>query len=248
MAELPAADRRASLRARRWDAIILGGALPGLVAAIRLGMAGHRVLILEEEIAAATAPLLREPFLIAGGPRGALGVCLRQLSLPLIDLRRIEPDPVAYQVIFPNARIDVGATQLTADELVAWGLAKPEVTQEVLRGLSHASIAELDAMLNSPVVRSGGLRGRGRGGKAHARHARGLPEGASSPPPELAPFFDCQVRALSNLGASPPTPEARARLLGASAEGGAGFATSEVSLRGLLRRRVQAVHGEFRTV
>ena len=33
------------LRARRWDVLVLGGALPGLAAAVRLGMAGLRVAL-----------------------------------------------------------------------------------------------------------------------------------------------------------------------------------------------------------
>lgn len=246
MGELPAASHRASLRARRWDAIILGSALPGLVAAARLGMAGHRVLVVEEESPTRAGTPLREPFLIAGGVGGVLGTCLRKLSLPLIDLRRIEPDPLAYQVVFPDARIDVGDLHRTAEELVAWGLAKPEVAEAVLRGLTTAAAAERDALLEAPVVRAWGLRGRGLGGKSAPRHARGLPGEIASPPAELVPFLDSQVRALSNLGDSTPSPEARARLLGTGLEGGAAFATSELNLHGLLRRRVKAVHGEFR--
>lgn len=246
MGELPSAGPEASLRARRWDAIVLGGALPGLVAAARLGMAGHRVLVIEEEAAARRPDLVREPFLLCGTGDGVLGQLLRALSLPLIDVRRMEPDPLAYQVVLPDARIDVGDPAHTAEELVAWGLAKPDAAQELLRSLSRASLAEADAMLSAPVVRSGGLRSLGRSAKAPPRHARGMPLEAAKPPPELAPFFDAQVRALSNLGHGLPSPEARARLLGAALQGGAAFPTGELSLRTLLRQRVRAVHGEFR--
>ena len=51
------------------------------------------------------------------------------------------------------------------------------------------------------------------------RHPRGLPAAVASAPVELAALFAAQVRALSNLGASAPSPEARARLLGARAGG-----------------------------
>ena len=38
-------------RTRRWDVLVLGSALPGMVAAIRLALRGARVLIVEEEVA-----------------------------------------------------------------------------------------------------------------------------------------------------------------------------------------------------
>jgi flavin-dependent dehydrogenase len=58
------------LWARRWDVLVLGSALPGLVAAVRLGMAGARVLVVGEEAAARTPPLLLEPFYAAGARNG----------------------------------------------------------------------------------------------------------------------------------------------------------------------------------
>ena len=61
MRALPPIGARETFRVRRWDAVILGGALPGLVAAIRLGMRGNRVLILEEEAAAAAFPGCANP-------------------------------------------------------------------------------------------------------------------------------------------------------------------------------------------
>ena len=105
MRGLPAAETRPTTRSRRWDAVILGAALPGLIAAVRLGMRGARVLVLEEEDAADP----REPFWISGAQKGSiLGACLRALSVPLIDQRRIEPDPLAFQMVLPNARLDLG--------------------------------------------------------------------------------------------------------------------------------------------
>ena len=46
--------------ARRWDAVFLGSALPGLVSAARLAVAGQRILIIEEASAAEMAPVVRE--------------------------------------------------------------------------------------------------------------------------------------------------------------------------------------------
>jgi len=248
MPDLPASGR-SHLRARRWDVLVLGGALPGLVAAARLCMAGQRVLVIEEEAAAQTFEPLREPFLLTGAVgQGLLAGVLRDLNVPLIELRRLEQSPLAFQVVTPDARIDVGSPTRTAEELVAWGLAKPDAAQPLLRALVRAAAAEHDAMLTAPVVRAGGLRRLGRGAAPPTRHARGMPAEAASAPPELAPFFDAQVRALSNLAEADPGPEARARLLGAVLEGGATFPSAETTLRGLLRARIRALHGEFKSM
>lgn len=244
--------RDQGLRARRWDAIVLGGALPGLVAAARLAMDGQRVLVVEEDAAARAHPGLREPFFLAGsGNGGILDACLKALTIPLIDRKKIEPDPIAYQVVLPDARLDVGEPNTTAEELVAWGLAKPDEAQDLVRGLLEAAHAERAAMLEASMVRAGGLRALARGAVTGrpAIHGRGLPVGVSSPPAPLVPLLESQVRALCHLAEGTPPPEARGRLLGSALEGGAAFgAGSEGFLRSLLKRRIQALFGEFRTV
>jgi hypothetical protein len=245
--ELAGLPARSHTRARRWDAVVLGGALPGLVAATRIAIGGHRVLVVEEDSAARIPPIVREPFLLAGAQAGGvLATVLRELRAPLIDIRRIEPDPLALQVVLPNARIDVGSPARTTEELVTWDLAKPDAALALLRALARAAAAERDAMLASPVLRSAGLRRLSRPAPSATRHARGMPAEASPPPPELAPFLEAQVRTLSNLATADPGPEARARLLGATLEGGAAFPTAEHTLRGILRDRIYSLHGEFR--
>ena len=200
-----------------------------------------------EEAAATRAPdCLREPFFLPGG-HGVLDACLRELALPLIDRRRIQPESIAYQVVFPEARLNVGSPVATAEELATWGLEDADVALELVRSLERAAQAELTALMDAPIVRSGGLRSLVRIA-APPGLARGLPEAAANPSSSLCPFLDAQVRALCNLGSTPPSPEARARLLGSGLGGGAGFERPEDSLRGLLRRRVEAVHGEFRSV
>ena len=47
MRGLPSIEQSGRIRTRRWDAVVLGGALPGLIAAIRLGMNGARVLLID---------------------------------------------------------------------------------------------------------------------------------------------------------------------------------------------------------
>ncbi len=109
MKRLPEAQTTPTSRIRRWDAVVLGSSLPGLVAAVRLGMHGGRVLVLEEKTAGARPDCLREPWWTSGVEKGSVfGACLRELRVPLIDQRRIEPDPLAFQVVLPDVRLDVG--------------------------------------------------------------------------------------------------------------------------------------------
>jgi hypothetical protein len=238
------------LRARRWDVLVLGSALPGLVAAVRLGMAGARVLVVGEEAAARTPPLLLEPFYAAGArPDGVLQTCLTALGVPPIERRGLERQEVAYQVVLREARIDVGSPARTQEEWVAWGLAKPELARDALRGLESAAQAEAEVLLESPLVRRAvrrpaGPRPASAGG---GRHLRGLPASLSRPEPALAELLEVQVRALSNLASTLPSPEARARLLGAPLEGGVRFAPGR-AIRALVRRRLEQAHGELRAV
>ncbi len=245
MSALPQAGARGRRRARRWDAVVVGSSLPGLVAAVRIARSGLRVLVIEEEAAADLAPPVREPFLLPAG--GILGEMLRELAVPLIDQRRLQPDPVAYQVILPDARVDVGAPVRTAQELVTWGLAKPDVAQQVLRAIARSAGAEGDALHESPVVRGAGGRRRGRSAPA-MRHARGMPAEVRDAPAPLQPWIAAQLRALANLGGADPSPEAGVRLLGTAFEGALAFEDGRYSLRGLLLDRIRALHGEFRRI
>jgi phytoene dehydrogenase-like protein len=219
---LPEVDRSPTTRTRRWDAVILGGALPGLVAAARLGMRGARVLVLEEEAALGRFAGLREPFWISGAHKqGVLGACLRALSVPLIDQRRVEPDPLAFQVTLPDARLDVGEPGLAVDEWVAWGRARPDEARNLVRACSEAATAVRDAMLESPVVHAPRRLARAprrpaeRDGASPAPSPRELAATVAAAPPRLAALLAAQVRTLSNLGVAEPGPAARARLLGA---------------------------------
>ncbi|MFP6640856.1 MAG: FAD-dependent oxidoreductase, partial [Myxococcota bacterium] len=120
MGKLGRVSDDARLRARRWDVIVLGSGVAGLVAAARLGAANHSVLVVEEDAARAQHPALREPFLLSGlRDQGALNSILRALNIPLIDRRRIQPERLAYQVVSPKWRVDVGAPNVTAAELAA---------------------------------------------------------------------------------------------------------------------------------
>jgi hypothetical protein len=241
----------ASQRARRWDVVVLGGALPGLVTAARLGLDGLRVLIVEEEAAAGVYPGLREPFLITGSATGGvLDSCLKALTVPLIERRKLEADPIAFQLVLPDVRLDVGDPIVTAEEIVAWGLAKPDVARGLVRAIAEAGVAERAAMLDAAVIKGSSVRSAARppGTPRPVRHGRGLPMEVASPPAALRPLLDAAVRALSNLADATPPPEARGRLLGSALEGAASHRSAEGFLRGCLRRRIQSLFGEFRTL
>ncbi|MEE3329042.1 MAG: hypothetical protein VX252_17010 [Myxococcota bacterium] len=248
MAKLGRVSDAARLRARRWDAIVLGSGLPALVAAARLGAAHHSVLVVEEDAARAQHPALREPFFLSGfRDEGVLYHLLRTLNIPLIDRRRLQAERLAYQVVSSKWRVDVGAAKYMTAELEAWGLGEGDNLQGLIRVLTEATEAERNAMLEAEVVRSGrriGLR-RGLGASAYLR---GLPVEAAHLQGDLKSFFDGQLSALSNLSSADVTGEARARLMGLPLFGGAGFGDGPPWLMGLLRRRVEALHGEFRSV
>jgi len=262
MGSLPPPRGRGQPRTRRWDAVVLGGALPGLVTAIILGQRGARVLVLEEEAAARGFPGLREPFFLPGSERDTvLGACLRALGVPLIDQRRVQIDPVGLQVLLPDARVDVGDAALSASEWVSWDLAKPQLARALARGLELAADAERHALLAAPFVRSSRRLGLGAlrsmptrkpqlamppSGPAEAA-VRGLPAELAELPPRLAALLEAQTRGLARLGVAAPPAEARARLLGAPFEGAATIRGAPW-LREILRQRIQSLYGEFRTL
>lgn len=245
---LPVVPQNDGARARRWDAVILGSNVSALVLAARLGMAGQRVLIVEEETARTSFAGLREPFFLAGSrDAGVLDMSLRELTLSLIDRRRIEEEDIALQLVGKSLRLDVGAAELTAEELVSWGVCKPETAHQLVRAVFEASEAERKAMLANPLVRIGRRIGRGKPG-LEGSHRRGLPAEAAKADPGVARLLEAQIRALSNLATSNPGPESQARLLGSVLKGGAGFAGGPPWLHEILRRRVESVFGEFRTL
>jgi len=247
--EIPELDPREAPRARRWDALVLGSGVRALVAAARIGARGLRVLVVEEAARTALPPALREPFFLGGlRDQGVLDACLRELSVPLIDRRRIEPERLAYQIAADPYRLDVGQPSVTSEELAAWGICEPEEARTLTRHLREASEIERRLLLEAPFVRIGRRLGKSRSAVAVGSHKRGLPGDVASAPGELRRILDAQVVALANLGSRGPTPEARARLLGLALGGGAGFADEPPWLLDLLRKRVTAVYGDFRSV
>jgi len=247
-----------TFRVRRWDAVVLGSALPGLVAAIRLGMQGLRVLIVEEDAAAVAYPGMREPFLMAGdGSDGVLGSCLKALGIPLIDRRRIRTTFPAYQVAMPKARVDVGDADRTAEELQAWNLLPEATARDLVASLREGSEVQQRTLLNAEIYAAG---------RRVPRLARKLPplprrpevdpkSGDSIADPvgravagadSLAAFCGAQLRALSDFAEREPPAAVRTRLLGAALGGAAETTEGHRWLRDLLDQRIASLYGEVR--
>lgn len=255
MVEIPTLDPSEAPRARRWDALVLGSGLAALVAAARISSAGQRVLVVEEEARATLPPALKEPFFLGGlRDQGLLDAAMRALTVPLIDRRRVGNERLAYQIAADPYRLDVGQPIVTADELVTWGLAKPDEAQSLVRHLVEASEIERVLLYESPFVRIGrrtlGSLAPPGGGPPSlpGGHQRGLPEDVTAAEGPLGRVLEAQVRALSNLGRQRPSPEAQARLLGLGLAGGAGFADDPPWLLDLMRKRVTALYGDMRTL
>jgi hypothetical protein len=249
MVEIPMLDSSEAPRARRWDVLILGSGIPALVAAARIGKAGQRVLIVEEEARTKLSPALREPFFLAGlRDEGILDASLRALAVSLLDRRRFAAERLAYQIAADPYRLDIGQPVVTAEELVTWGLAKPDDAQSLVRHVIEASEIERRLLLEAQFVRIGRRIAGSRGVPGVGNHKRGLPGDAAAATGPLAQVIAAQIRGLSNLGENSPSPEAQARLLGLGLAGGVGFADSPPWLLDLLRKRVTALYGDFRTL
>jgi hypothetical protein len=247
MRGFPSIASSETYRVRRWDVLMLGSALPGLIAAVRLGQRGLRVLVLEER-SASGEEFWREPFLLIDAEsHGLLAECLRAMGIALIDQRRFVAEEVALQVCDAERRVDLGRTSHTADEWASWGLASRDDARRFAAALDDAADAERASLLEAPAL----LRParRAREALAPARRAaptRGWPRVLGEAPRALRSLLDAPVRALSNLGDSEPSPEARARLIGGLLRGGVAMSGGDGYLRGLLRRRISNLYGEFR--
>jgi len=246
------ADAATTQRSRRWDAIFLGSALPGLIAACQCAKAGLRVLLLEEEATSTAFQGLFEPFLLPGlAKEGLIHDCLEELHFPLIDRQQLKPDSIALQIILPHARLDVGEPTTTQREWVTWGYANAAQAHQLGQAIARAGRAEREAMRGAPFVRTGRFRSTRRSTSNAAYptvYARGLPSEVLEAPSALRALLDLVVRATSNLDRDAPPPEAQARLLGALFEPSGTFRRPNQSFRTLFRRRLQSLHGECRVL
>jgi hypothetical protein len=240
--------KSAALKARRWDVLVLGSSLGGLAAAVRLGRGGLRVCVVEEEAASRLPIFMREPFLLPGVTGGEpLDRALRELGLPSIERRDLEAEPLAFQVLLPDARVEVGRPALLASELVSWGLAKPDEAEDLIEALAESGAEAARRLSGFDWIRPSGLRRLTRA-RREPEPFGPLPASIGSPGPRLAPLLQAWARSSSELARGTPPPEALARLLASSLAGGARFQRPQMGLRTLLHQRIEALHGDFRAL
>ena len=213
MRGFPALEKSQSHRVRRWDALVLGGALPGLIASIALARRGCRVLMLEDSRTARSYAGLREPFHLCGaGAEGILGAALRGLGLPLIDQRRFRTTPEPLQVVTPEARIRLDAAAGAAAELARWGLASAELAQTLMESLETAARLEREALLGPEIVQTGRRRAFGwaRGRATDPKSQRGVPEALEFSDARPPPSSNSAPRYWVHWATTgPPRPAAR---------------------------------------
>ncbi len=231
-----------SWRARRWDVLILGSALPGWFAAARLGSLGLRVLIVEEDAPNREFPLLNEPFFSSCPSGGPLDEALKACGVTPVDRRGLESSPVTYQVLLDEARIDIGHPNATVDDLVAYGVAKPDEARALMRELDDAVKGQSRALLTGNWVRASSRRGAGR--SSASPQLPPAPGALRTLSPDLAAFVSAQIDAQSLIQLA--GQESDARHLCAGLGGGVYFGRPGTSLLGLLQKRVERVHGEVR--
>ncbi len=252
MRGLPGLNVRETDRVRRWDVVVVGGALPGLVAAARLAMRGAQVLVIEEDTAVTAFAGLREPFLMTGtASDSVLGACLSAIGIPLIDRRNLISERLAYQVAWPGARVNIGDPEQTANEIECWGLANSRVSRNLLTALAESAAAEGAQLVASQLTPTARPTGRSLLSISRSQTTADTPvdqnvEHAIAAAPELTPLIDAQSRALADFGRRPPPAAARNRLLGAALSGAVRVSGKDPWLASLLRRQIEARHGEFR--
>jgi hypothetical protein len=231
----------------RSDVLVLGGTLGGLVAATYLARTGLRVVLVEEQAQSKRPALLREPFLLSGLSRnGSLNRVLRELALPLLEQREFALDPIALQVVLPDARIDVAADdEEFALELDRFGLAKPDEVLPWLDAVTRSAQAARQTLWDEspPAERSGLARYIPARGATGPRVRAPLPE----PPQRLQALCDALVGGVSRL-ADPGATPAPALLIDAARHGNFRLPDAGHSFLDLFRRRFRALHGEFREV
>jgi hypothetical protein len=230
----------------RCDVLVLGSSLGALAAGTTLARTGMRVVLVEEELHAKRASLLREPFLLtgleAGGPVDAL---LRELAIPLLERRELAFDPLAAQVVLhDDVRLDVGGgRKALASEIEALELAGAAPSQAWFEASDAAGDALRERLRDAPPQPARALPGRLPGLWREGSLDAPTPPAA---PPALEPLLGALEWSLSGL-ALPVRPAARSLLLRGTRDGASRTLHAGRGLLDLFRRRFVDLHGEVRS-
>lgn len=227
--------------------IVVGTSIGALVSAAYLARSGLRVRVLEEETLGQRPPLLREPFAATGLERGGpLQRVLEELGTPLIERRELHFEPVALQVVLPEARIEVGRGRAAlAEELEAYGIAKAPEALDWLEAIDGGGEA----------LRRGLHRERAAAPRRLLRLFGGARWAHEGLDPDWMPALPAVPRALESFvaalrrpscaSASEPGPAATALLIRGTRDGLHEPPHAGRPLADLFRRRIHEHHSEI---
>ena len=241
----PATDRR--MRTRRWDAVVLGSALPGLAAAVRMAMGGLRVLVIEEHAASQIPEHLRDPFFLPAGD--VLQHCFGALGVRAMDPRVLGQNKLAYQVLLTKARLDIREPEHNAAELTNWRFAELDDARVMQHAFFEAGEREAQTLLEKEWLRAdvSPVPERHRIFARFAKpEARAVAREMQTADGDLQRYLKAQWRVLARGASATPTPRAAARLLGGAMRGGVRFTPESGSLRAVLKQRFLKRRGEIR--
>ncbi|MFQ5697707.1 MAG: hypothetical protein ACE5IL_05400 [Myxococcota bacterium] len=238
---------KARVASRMSDVIVVGTSIGALVSAAYLARAGLRVRVLEEETLGQRPPLLREPFAATGLERGGpLQRVLGELGTPLIERRELHFEPLALQVVMPEARIEVGRGRAAlAEELEVYGIAKAPEALDWLEAIDGGGEALRRALQRERGAPPAGLA-RLLGG-ARRRREPVDPEWMPALPavPRALESFVGALRRPSCASATEPGLAATALLIRGTRDGLHEPPHAGRPLADLFRRRIREHHSEI---
>jgi len=235
-----------------YDAVVMGMELGPLTAGALLARRGFRVLVVGQGGACERYPCFgytftRRPFLITAPASPAIRRVLDELSIGQLFQKISSVPAPCYQVVTPEARVDVYAEHArTAAEIARELRTNDADIREALQGLGRMSV-EIDRLISSDLVippesffeRREFARAQVQNPFFGERVAAPFVE----PDSDLGRLLEIPVR-LETAGARRLTPLVRARLAGAWLLGCQALEGGRDSLRRLLSERVVGQGGD----